>query len=168
MHTSAFKIRGYEGDVLIFHNGDWSGEAIIRFQEEVFGKWDKQKKPVQEVEIPAKLLAALAIPATRAMVSDLLVSFAERLPETLGIYEASEAAAAEAQKGRKKKEEPYWNTDDKVYGTQFVYCIQHCRVHETGWCTVAAVDKIALLSTTQKDAEMEWDLKKSTLGLGKR
>lgn len=65
---------------------------------------------------------------------------------------------------------PYWNTDDRVYGTEFVYCIQHCRIHGTGWCTVAVVDKIPLLSKTANEAEVEWDLKKSTLriGLGKQ
>lgn len=62
--------------------------------------------------------------------------------------------------------QPYWNTDDRVYGTQFVYCTQHCRVHETGWCTVAVVDKIALLSKTLKEAEEEWALK--SIWLSKR
>lgn len=100
MHRSAFKIRGYEGEVVVHHNGDWSGEAIICFQEEALGTDNPEP---QEVTIPAKLLAALAIPATRTMVSDLLVSFAERLPETLGIYEASEAAMAEHRKGKRKR-----------------------------------------------------------------
>lgn len=54
----------------------------------------------------------------------------------------------------------YYGTDDKVYGTKFVYCTQHCRVHETGWCTVSVVDKIPLLSQTAKEAEEEWDRKK--------
>jgi hypothetical protein len=165
MHRSSFKIQGYQGNVLVFHNGDWSGEAIINFREErLFGKG--KEEPEQEATIPGKLLAALAIPATRLMVGDLLKSFAERLPETLGIYEASEAAVADIPKSATA--EPYENTNDKIYGTKFVYCIQHCRVHETGWCLVAAVDKIALLSQTQKDAEIEWDLKKSTLGMGKK
>jgi len=55
--------------------------------------------------------------------------------------------------------EIYQGTDDKVYGTKFVYCVQHCRVHETGWCTVAVVDKIALLSETLEEAAKEWGLK---------
>lgn len=55
--------------------------------------------------------------------------------------------------------EIYQGTDDKVYGTKFVYCTQHCRVHDTGWCTVPVVDKIALLSETLEEAEKEWDLK---------
>lgn len=54
----------------------------------------------------------------------------------------------------------YDGEDDKVYGTKFVYCTQHCRVHETGWCTVPVVHKIPLLSETYQDAETEWDLKK--------
>lgn len=54
----------------------------------------------------------------------------------------------------------YNRTDDKVYGTKFVYCTQHCRIHETGWCTVPIVHKIPLLSQTIEDAETEWDVKK--------
>lgn len=59
--------------------------------------------------------------------------------------------------------EAYYGTDDKVYGTKFVYCTQHRRVHETGWCTVNVVDKIALLSATLEDAKVEWELKKTWL-----
>lgn len=163
MHRSVFKIQGYQGDVVVHHNGDWSGEAIVCFQEEVFGSWDKQKKPVQEVEVPAKLLAGLAIPATRQMVAELLQSFAERLPETMGVFQASE----EAVKDLKPKKKPYQTTDDTIYKTKFVYCIQHCRVHETGWCTVSAVEKIPLLSQTALEAQEEWELKLATLDLGK-
>jgi hypothetical protein len=28
MHTSKFQIAGYEGDVLVFHNGDWSVSLV--------------------------------------------------------------------------------------------------------------------------------------------
>lgn len=56
--------------------------------------------------------------------------------------------------------EIYQGTDDKVYGTKFVYCTQHCRIHETGWCTVPVVQKIPLLSQTEPEAREEWDLKR--------
>lgn len=60
-------------------------------------------------------------------------------------------------------EKPYFSTDDKVYGTKFVYCTQHMRIHETGWCTVSVVEKIPLLSLTIEDARLEWDIKKQWL-----
>lgn len=56
--------------------------------------------------------------------------------------------------------EIYYGTDDKVYGTKFVYCTQHMRVHETGWCTVSVVDKIPLLSDTLQEAVKEWEIKR--------
>lgn len=62
-----------------------------------------------------------------------------------------------------RQEEIYYRTDDKVYGTKFVYCAQHMRVHETGWCTVNVLDKIPLLSQTLEEANMEWELKKKWL-----
>lgn len=164
MHRSAFKIQGYKGDVVVHHNGDWSGEAIICFQEEALGT-DRPK--AREVEIPAKLLVALGIPATRAMVTSLLESFAERLPETLGIYEASEKAVSDIRAKEESQKKPYWRTDDTVYGTKYVYCTQHCRVHDTGWCTVAVVDKIPLLSKTAVEAQEEWDRKAMWLSKGK-
>lgn len=103
MHTSKFQIAGYEGDVVVFHNGDWSGEAIIEFQEAKLGIHDKQKYPKQEVTIPAKLLAALALPATQEMVSNALVIFAERLPETLGLLAAIKKDEEDRRGGGKKK-----------------------------------------------------------------
>jgi len=99
MHTSTYKIKGYQDVVRVHHNGDWSGEAIISFKEEVYGTWDKQDKPLQEVMIPARLLAALAFPVTQEMVSDALIIFAERLPETLGVMAA--VKKDEEERGKK-------------------------------------------------------------------
>jgi hypothetical protein len=62
-----------------------------------------------------------------------------------------------------KIKKPYFETDDKVYGTKFVYCSQHMRIHETGWCLVSVVDKIPLLSETAEEASQEWELKKQWL-----
>jgi hypothetical protein len=100
MHSTRFQIDGYEGDVVVHHNGDWSGEAIIVFKEKVFGTWDKQKKPEQEVEIPAKLLAALALPAAQEMMQYELQRFADRLPEILRIR----AKIGPDDEGKKRKE----------------------------------------------------------------
>lgn len=60
---------------------------------------------------------------------------------------------------------PYNSQDDKIYATRFVYCGQHLRVHETGWCTVSAIHKIPLLSETIEEAQKEWNLKKQVLEL---
>lgn len=53
-----------------------------------------------------------------------------------------------------------FGNDDKVYGTKYVYCSQHCRVHDTGWCTVSNLDKIPLLAETPEEAEKEWRMKR--------
>ena len=40
---------------------------------------------------------------------------------------------------------------------KFVYCIQHVRVHATGWCTVDEHNKVALPGTeTLEAAEDYW------------
>lgn len=103
MHTSEYTIEGYEDPVRVFRNGDWSGDVIIAFQEKPFGPEDKQKYTLQEVTIPAALLVAVALPATRDMMSRALVSFAERLPRTLGLMAAIEAEEAEDAKEKAEK-----------------------------------------------------------------
>jgi hypothetical protein len=103
MHTSTYKIKGYQDVVRVHHNGDWSGEAIVSFKEEVFGAWDKQDKPLQEVTIPARLLAALALPVTKNMVSEALQRFAEVLPETLGLMKAVKAVKAQRKSKKPKR-----------------------------------------------------------------
>lgn len=101
MHTSEYSIKGYEDPVRVFHNGDWSGEVIISWKELPLNEMDKRKYELQEVTIPAALLVAIALPATKDMMSEALVHFAERLPETLGLMAAIKADEA---KDRKKKQ----------------------------------------------------------------
>lgn len=48
--------------------------------------------------------------------------------------------------------------EDKVLG-KYVYCIQHCRVHATGWCSVSPLDKIALIADNPEDAKNEWEVR---------
>lgn len=45
-------------------------------------------------------------------------------------------------------------TEDEIaFGKDaWVYCNQHCRTHETGWCTVSPMDKVGLGVTTAKEA----------------
>jgi len=42
---------------------------------------------------------------------------------------------------KREKDAPYHSTDDRIYGTKYVYCSQHLRVHMTGWCTVSCLTK---------------------------
>ena len=88
MRTSKFQIAGYEGDVMVFHNGDWSGEAIIEFQEAKLGIHDKKVYPKQEVTIPARLLIGLGLPVAQVAIQDALVGFAEDLPHILRVRKA--------------------------------------------------------------------------------
>jgi hypothetical protein len=104
MHTSKYHLEGYDGPVLVHHNGDWSGDVHIVFKEKVFGTWDNQKKEEQEAIIPGALLVALALPVTQDQVSRALENFAERLPETLGlmkVIEKDEASRKPKRKGKK-------------------------------------------------------------------
>lgn len=39
---------------------------------------------------------------------------------------------------------------------KFVYCIQHMRVHSTGWCTVEEDNKIPLPKETLSEARVYW------------
>jgi len=67
-HSSSYKIPGYKGDVVIIHNGDWSGDATVVFTEEVHGPWDKEEKVEKRVEIPGGLLVALGLPVAKEYV----------------------------------------------------------------------------------------------------
>lgn len=91
MHTSKFQIAGYEGDVMVFHNGDWSGEAIVVFQDEKIHAYDKTVYPKQEVKIPARLLIGLGLPVAQEAIQDALVGFAEDLPHILRVRKAMKA-----------------------------------------------------------------------------
>lgn len=46
--------------------------------------------------------------------------------------------------------------EDTKWGTKFCYCSQHIRVHGTGWCSVAARQKIPLHADTLEEAEKEF------------
>lgn len=104
MHTSIFKIPGYQG-ILVFHNGDWSGDVIIRFQEEVFGTWDKQNKPVKEVEIPGRLLVALSLDVAKKAVADEVTRLMDDLPNVMRLRKAGDDAvkACKAAKRSRKR-----------------------------------------------------------------
>lgn len=46
--------------------------------------------------------------------------------------------------------------DARVFGEgTWVYCNQHMRPHQTGWCTVSPRNKIALAATTLEEAYAE-------------
>jgi hypothetical protein len=91
MHSSEFEIAGYENPVIVHHNGDWSGEAIVVFQEAKTHLHDKKVYPKQEVTIPARLLIGLALPVAQEAVQDALVGFAEDLPHILRVRKAMKA-----------------------------------------------------------------------------
>jgi hypothetical protein len=60
---------------------------------------------------------------------------------------------------------PCFSQDDTRYGTKFVYCDQHLRVHATGWCTVSCINKIPLLADTESEAVAEWEMKKRVMNI---
>lgn len=53
----------------------------------------------------------------------------------------------------------YDSLDDTAKCGSFVYCLQHRRVHNTGWCSVPNLEKVALISENIDDAVAEWELK---------
>lgn len=56
---------------------------------------------------------------------------------------------------RKKTDAPTTN-DERAFGRDaWVYCSQHMKPHQTGWCTVAVRDKIGLGVTTAQEAEQK-------------
>lgn len=103
MHTSTYDLEGYDGPVRVHHNGDWSGDVIVTWKDKVFGSWDTQKKEMQEAKIPGALFVALALPVTQDMVGRALESFAERLPETLGLMKAVQESMKSDKPKRRKK-----------------------------------------------------------------
>ena len=59
---------------------------------------------------------------------------------------------------------PWFGSDDKIWGTDFVYCNQHLRVHSTGWCTVSCYHKVPLLGKTLEESQKEWEYRCSANG----
>ncbi len=49
--------------------------------------------------------------------------------------------------------------DKRVFGDCWVYCNQHMKPHETGWCTISVRDKVKLDATNAKDAYAECEAK---------
>lgn len=78
MHSSEFKIRGFKGPVTVLHNSDWSGEAIIHYQEAGVRGILPDKEP-KEVRVPGKLLIALALPVAKQALIDKTISVLEQI-----------------------------------------------------------------------------------------
>jgi hypothetical protein len=78
MHSSEFKIKGYKGKVVVNHNGDWSGDAIVMYQEAGVKGILPDKEP-QEVRVPGKLLIALALPVAKKFVIGEVISNIEQI-----------------------------------------------------------------------------------------
>lgn len=94
MHTSKFTIDGEE--VLVHHNGDWSGEVIVmwgrkevpRFEVEGDPKKPLMQRPISprvtfehEVKLPGKLLIALARGAAVRFIGGKVLSLMEQLDD---------------------------------------------------------------------------------------
>lgn len=60
----------------------------------------------------------------------------------------------------KSEPKPYFDADDTAWGTQFVFCQSHGRVHGTGWCTVPPYMKIPLLGDTIEEATEEFEIRR--------
>lgn len=77
-HSSEFKIEGYKGTVLVLHNGDWSGDATIRYQEKGVKGILPDGEP-KEIQVPGRLLIALALPAAKKFVIGEVISNIEQI-----------------------------------------------------------------------------------------
>lgn len=112
MHASRFEIAGYKGEVTVHHNGDWSGDALVVFQEDTFeGSLDKADMPVKEVEIPARLLIGLGLQVAQVAVGHALVAFAEDLPRILRLRKIMDM---DPKKSKKKGKRASRRTGKKV------------------------------------------------------
>lgn len=80
MHSSQYKVHGYKGAVNVLHNGDWSGDVTIQYQEQgVEGISCLPDGELKEVTVPGKLLVALALPVAKQFVMDKIVSGLEQV-----------------------------------------------------------------------------------------
>jgi hypothetical protein len=72
MHTHRYETKEY-GEVIVIVNGDWSGEAIVRWN------FVGEKEPMKysEAVLPANLLLAISKVAAVDMVRDRLISVLE-------------------------------------------------------------------------------------------
>jgi len=71
MHSDFYEIKPY-GRVLVIHNGDWSGLAILKWTEDGAEK---------TVELPAKLLTKVGLKQAKAYVMDHIVTAMEQISE---------------------------------------------------------------------------------------
>lgn len=78
MHSSEFKIKGYKGKVFVSHNGDWSGDAIVMYQE-AGAKGILPVEELKEVRVPGKLLVALGLAVAKRFVGDKIISQIEQM-----------------------------------------------------------------------------------------
>lgn len=78
MHSSQFKIKGYKGKVNVLHNGDWSGDAIVQYQESGLKGFTPEGE-IKEVKVPGKLLIGLALPVAKRFVGDQVISKIEQM-----------------------------------------------------------------------------------------
>jgi hypothetical protein len=69
MHCLTIQVKGV-GDVYINHNGDWSGDAIIRWGD---------GKDRQEVVMPAAIFLEVSKRSAIAMVRDSVISSLEQI-----------------------------------------------------------------------------------------
>jgi hypothetical protein len=77
MHTSTFKLSDYKGDITVVHNGDWSGDAEILYQEKgVKGILPDGEK--QSVKVPGRLLVELSRKVAVEAVKNHLISVLEQ------------------------------------------------------------------------------------------
>jgi len=78
MHSSEFKIKGYKGKVNVLHNGDWSGDATIQYQESGVKGFTPEGE-LKQVTVPGRLLIALALPVAKRFVGDKIISQIEQM-----------------------------------------------------------------------------------------
>ena len=71
MHSDFHEIKPY-GRVVVIHNGDWSGLAIIKWTEDGVEK---------TVELPAKLLVKVGFRQAKTYVMEHIVSALEKVSE---------------------------------------------------------------------------------------
>jgi hypothetical protein len=74
MHTHSYQVEGF-GKVVVNVNGDWSGEAIIRWNFHP----DESSMKFTEAVLPAKLLLELSKQGAIGIVRDQVISALESL-----------------------------------------------------------------------------------------
>lgn len=75
MRTSEFLISGLE--VRVHHYSDWSGEAIISWQEEGQMFAGNREPPRKEIKLPGEFLVELSKKVAKEYWRDKLIEFIE-------------------------------------------------------------------------------------------